>query len=97
MWPSTPGDVILVSGESPGCPARFASAGPPCGPSGRTSSGLSSTIWLLIPIAAGVLSPFEVLPGFLRHLHPILAALAMALSSITVVSNSLRLHRAGID
>ncbi|MFP4305903.1 MAG: heavy metal translocating P-type ATPase [Desulfococcaceae bacterium] len=47
----------------------------------------------LIPVAAGVLYPFEDLPGMLRQLHPILAALAMSLSSITVVSNSLRLYR----
>jgi cation transport ATPase len=32
----------------------------------------------------------------LRALHPILAALAMALSSVTVVGNSLRLKRAAL-
>ncbi len=91
------GDVILVSGELSGVPRAV-----------RLSRATMRTVrqnlfWAffynlaLIPIAAGVLSPLEFLPGFLRHLHPILAALAMALSSITVVSNSLRLHRAGID
>ena len=48
---------------------------------------------VLIPVAAGILAPFEWAPDFLRQLSPVLAAGAMALSSISVVTNSLRLRR----
>jgi len=47
---------------------------------------------ILIPIAAGVLFPLSEAPDFLRNLHPVLAALAMAFSSVSVVMNSLRLR-----
>jgi Cu+-exporting ATPase len=91
------GDVILVSGSIRGVPRAI-----------ELSRATMRTIrqnlfWaffynvVLIPVAAGVLFPFEFLPSYLRQLHPILAAFAMAMSSITVVSNSLRLYRAKID
>ena len=51
---------------------------------------------ILIPVAAGALYPFAGLPMMLRSLHPILAALAMAFSSVSVVGNSLRLRRVEI-
>ena len=50
----------------------------------------------LIPVAAGALSPFPWVPNFIGQLHPAMAAAAMALSSVTVVTNSLRLGRRSI-
>jgi len=90
------GDVVLASGSLAGVPRAV-----------HLSRATMRTIkqnlfWaffynvILIPIAAGVLYPFEFLPYFLRDLHPILAAFAMAMSSITVVLNSLRLSKAKI-
>jgi Cu+-exporting ATPase len=91
------GDVILASGNLSGVSKAI-----------KLSRSTMKTVkqnlfWaffyniILIPVAAGALYPFEFIPGFLRQLHPILAALAMAMSSITVVSNSLLLYRAKID
>ena len=47
---------------------------------------------LLIPIAAGVLYPLSFVPTMFRELHPMLAAFAMAFSSVSVVLNSLQLQ-----
>ena len=61
----------------------------------------------LIPVAAGILYPFfsggtvpqtlSPILGEYGFLNPILAAAAMALSSVTVISNALRLRRTRID
>jgi Cu+-exporting ATPase len=89
-------DVILSSGSLKGVPRTI-----------RLSRATMRTIkqnlfWafgynvILIPVAAGILYPFESLPSMLRQLHPILAALAMAFSSVSVVTNSLRLYKTQI-
>jgi Cu+-exporting ATPase len=90
------GDVILVSGSLSGIPRAIAL-------SRATMRTIKENLFwafiynvVLIPIAAGVLNPLTFLPIYLRQLNPILAAFAMAMSSITVVSNSLRLYRAKI-
>ncbi len=87
-------DVILAAGSLNGVPKAIAL-------SRATMRTIRQNLFwaffynaVLIPVAAGILYPFESLPMMLRHLHPILAALAMAFSSISVVSNSLRLYRA---
>jgi Cu+-exporting ATPase len=90
-------DVILSSGSLTGVPRAI-----------RISRATMRTIrqnlfWafgynvILIPVAAGILHPFDAVPAFLRQLHPIMAALAMAFSSVSVVTNSLRLYRAKVS
>ncbi|MBU2591747.1 MAG: heavy metal translocating P-type ATPase [Nitrospinae bacterium] len=91
------GDVILAGGSLIGVSRAIDI-------SEKTISTVKENLFLaffyniiLIPVAAGVLAPFPVFPSFLRQLHPILAALAMAFSSISVVTNSLRLYNKEIE
>jgi Cu+-exporting ATPase len=85
-------DVTLMSGDLRGVPRAIRL-------SKATMKNIrENLIWAfgynvaLIPVAAGALAPFEWAPEFLRQLNPILAAGAMAFSSISVVSNALRLR-----
>ena len=86
-------DVTLISGDLRSVPQAIALS--------KTTMRVirQNLFWaffynvLLIPVAAGVLHPFTFLPMMLRTLHPVLAALAMAFSSVTVVTNSLRMKR----
>ena len=91
------GDVILSSGRLTGIPRAIRI-------SQKTMVTIRQNLFLafvyniiLIPVAAGILAPFDMFPEFLRQLHPILAALAMAASSISVVTNSLRLYTADVN
>jgi Cu+-exporting ATPase len=84
--------ITLISGDLRGVPRAI-----------RLSRATMQTIrqnlfWafaynvLLIPVAAGVLALVPGLPPYLQELHPIGAAFAMAFSSVSVISNSLRLQ-----
>ena len=82
------GDIVLMSGDLKGVAAAISL-------SRATLRNIRQNLFwafaynvVLIPVAAGVLFPhFRVL------LSPILAAAAMGMSSVTVVSNALRLRR----
>jgi len=86
-------DITLMSGDLRGVPRAIALS------KATLRTIKQNLFWaffynvILIPVAAGALYPLTWVPGFLRALNPALAAGAMALSSITVVSNSLRLRR----
>jgi len=87
------GEVVLVSGSLSGIPKAISL-------SRATMKKVKQNLFwafcyniILIPVAAGILYPFDLAPDFLRQLHPIMAAVAMAMSSITVVVNSLLLGR----
>ena len=84
-------DIVLVGGDPRGVPRAIRLAR-------RTVATIRQNLFwafvynvALIPVAAGLLYPFT---GWL--LSPVLAAGAMALSSVTVVTNSLRLRAADI-
>ncbi|MDA0328086.1 MAG: heavy metal translocating P-type ATPase [Gemmatimonadetes bacterium] len=86
-------DVVLMRGDLRSVPEALAL-------SRRTMTTIEQNLFwaffyniVLIPVAAGALYSLTFLPMMLRQLHPILAAVAMALSSVTVVLNSLRLRK----
>lgn len=89
-------DVVLMRGDLRAVPEALAL-------SARTMRTIEQNLFwaffyntALIPVAAGALYSLTFLPMMLRALHPILAAVAMAFSSVSVVGNSLRLRRVRI-
>ena len=85
-------EIVLIGGDPRGVPRALRLAR-------RTVTTIRQNLFwaffynvALIPLAAGALYPFT---GWL--LSPVLAAAAMAVSSVTVVTNSLRLRTAKID
>jgi Cu+-exporting ATPase len=90
-------DVTLMSGDLLGVPRAI-------GLSKATMRTINQNLFwafgynvVLIPIAAGILAMASWAPSILRQLHPVLAALAMAFSSVSVVTNSLRLRGTRLD
>jgi Cu+-exporting ATPase len=90
-------DVTLISGDLRGVPRAILL-------SKKTVRGIKQNLFwafaynvVLIPVAAGALAPFAWAPEILRRLHPILAAMAMALSDVFVIGNSLRLRGTKLD
>jgi heavy metal translocating P-type ATPase len=81
-------DVVLMSGDVMGVPRAIALSQAVIANIRQNLAWAFGYNALLIPVAAGVLYPaFGIL------LSPVFAGLAMALSSVSVVSNALRLKR----
>ena len=94
-------DITLVAGDLRGVATAFALSGATMRTIRQNLFWAFAYNVALIPIAAGVLYPafasggvpdlLRPVLGELGFLNPILAAVAMAISSVTVVTNSLRL------
>ena len=81
-------DVVLMSGDVMGVPRAIALSQAVIANIRQNLAWAFGYNALLIPVAAGVLYPaFGIL------LSPVFAGLAMALSSVSVVTNALRLKR----
>jgi len=85
-------DVTLIRGDLGGVPRAIAL-------SRATMRAIKQNLFwaffynvLLIPLAAGAFYPW-----FELRLHPVLAAAAMATSSLFVIGNSLRLRRVKLE
>ncbi len=89
---SAVGDVVLPGGRLDRLPVAIALARAALRTIRRNLAGAFAYNILAIPLAAGVLYPWT---GWL--LDPMVAAAAMAASSLTVVANSLRLRRFRAD
>ena len=81
-------DVVLMSGSLKGVPTAIALSRATIGNIGQNLFWAFAYNVALIPVAAGVLYP-----GFGILLSPVFAAGAMALSSVFVLGNALRLRR----
>jgi Cu+-exporting ATPase len=81
-------DVVLISGNLNLVPTAIRLAQAVLGNIHQNLFWAFAYNIILIPVAAGILTPFT---GW--SLTPMLAATAMSLSSIFVVSNAWRLHR----
>ncbi len=96
-------DITLMSGDLRGIPSAIALSKRTMGAIRQNLFWALAYNVILIPVAAGVLylffgksgvpSGLHFILGSYGFLNPILAAAAMALSSVTVVTNSLRLRR----